>query len=113
MYLIPKVIAAIFILIAILAPLQIYWAISINRWTKRLRYRPPSQEEAIEVINFFRKVWYIPDSPKYWGACKNIYYAVLHSPTVTFEAKKQLFTILERRKVYGLKPPSQKKHDNF
>ncbi|MDE3839173.1 hypothetical protein C0966_07340 [Bacillus methanolicus] len=107
------IITTIFTLILLLLPLQIYWAISISRWAKRLRYHPVSEEQALEVINFFRKVWYIPNAPKYWGECKNIYYAVLHSPVVTFETKKQLFTILERRKVYGLRPPYKKKQNHF
>ncbi|EIJ81786.1 hypothetical protein PB1_02565 [Bacillus methanolicus PB1] len=87
---------------------QIYWAIGINRWGKHLEYNTPSQQEAEEVTAYLRKVWYIPNHPKYWGRCKNIYYSVLHSSQVNIETKEKLYKVLKNHKVYGLNPPRHK-----
>lgn len=99
---------AVFVFVVMLLFKQVKTAIQLNSWASRLRKRNAAQDEAEHVIYFLYKAWYIPNHPKYWGACKTIYFSVLHSRDVDFETKTDLFDRLVKLKCHGLVRPLEK-----
>lgn len=89
---------------------QIEYAKTIKDWALDLKKRHTSQGEFDTLLQEMRDVKWVPNRPEYWGYCKNIYYATLHSREITLDQKRQLYTEFERMKVHGLPYPQERKN---
>lgn len=77
-----------------------------------LQKRHTTQSEFDGLIREMREVKWAPNYPEYWGYCKTIFFATLHSREITLEQKRQLYAEFERLKVHGLPYPRERKEMN-
>ncbi|WP_108668985.1 hypothetical protein [Peribacillus acanthi] len=95
--------------IGILLYKQITAAIGLSMWANKLKRRDATQVEAEKALTFLKSVWYVPNKPKYWGACKTIYHSAVVSSQVDFETKMAIFNRLDKLKCHGVVRPIERK----
>lgn len=105
------VIPLIFLIIAISIPFQINYAMRLKKWGTRLQQRTIRQVEFYDVLDDMRAIWWVPNHPKYWGRCKTIYFAALHSRDISYEQKRELFDVFDALKVKGIPLPRDRERE--
>jgi hypothetical protein len=63
------------------------------------------QVEFHDLFDDMKAIWWVPNHPKYWGRCKTIYFAALHSRELSFEQKRELFDVFDDLKLKGIPYP--------
>lgn len=99
------IIPLIFLIIAVSVPLQIRYALKLKKWESRLQQRTVRQVEFYDLLDDMKAIWWVPNHPKYWGRCKTIYFAALHSRDVSYEQKRELFDVFDALKLKGIPFP--------
>ncbi|WP_114167132.1 hypothetical protein [Exiguobacterium sp. TNDT2] len=88
---------------------QMEYGKTLKVWGLKLKKRHTTQAEFEGLMQDMRDVKWAPNYPEYWGYCKNIFYATLHSHEIMLEQKRQLYAEFERLKVHGLPYPRERK----
>ncbi|WP_114167130.1 hypothetical protein [Exiguobacterium sp. TNDT2] len=99
------IIPLIFLILAVSIPFQISYALKIKKWEIHLQRRDVRQVEFHELLDDMKAIWWVPNHPKYWGRCKTIYFAALHSRELSFEQKRELFDVFDDLKLKGIPYP--------
>ncbi|MCT4796635.1 hypothetical protein [Exiguobacterium alkaliphilum] len=115
------IIPLIFLILAVSIPLQIFYALKIKKWENELKRRDVRQIEFHDLLEDMKAIWWVSNHPTYWGRCKTIYFAALHSRVLSFEQKRELFDVFDHLKVKGIPYPKGqsnaskeiKAHDHF
>lgn len=102
------IIPLIFLIIAVSVPLQIRYALKLKKWESRLQQRTVRQVEFYDLLDDMKAIWWVPNHPKYWGRCKTIYFAALHSRDVSYEQKRELFDVFDALKLKGIPFPKDR-----
>lgn len=102
------IIPLIFLIIAVSVPLQISYALKLKKWETRLQQRTVRQVEFYDLLDDMKAIWWVPNHPKYWGRCKTIYFAALHSRDVSYEQKRELFDVFDALKLKGIPFPKDR-----
>lgn len=102
------IIPLIFLIIAVSVPLQIRYALKLKKWESRLQQRTVRQVEFYDLLDDMKAIWWVPNHPKYWGRCKTIYFAALHSRDVSYEQKRELFDVFDNLKLKGVPFPKDR-----
>lgn len=102
------IIPLIFLIIAVSIPLQIRYALKLKKWESRLQQRTVRQVEFYDLLDDMKAIWWVPNHPKYWGRCKTIYFAALHSRDVSYEQKRELFDVFDTLKLKGIPFPKDR-----
>lgn len=102
------IIPLIFLIIAVSVPLQIRYALKLKKWESRLQQRTVRQVEFYDLLDDMKAIWWVPNHPKYWGRCKTIYFAALHSRDVSYEQKRELFDVFDTLKLKGIPFPKDR-----
>lgn len=92
---------------------QIEYGKVIKMWGLDLKKRHTTQVEFHALLRDIQQVKWSPNYPEYWGYCKHIFYATLHSQDVTLEQKRQLHEEMERLKVRGLPYPQSRQNEKI
>ena len=93
------------IAIILIGVLQVSWILKLRKWAKKLKKREATNEEGIEVLYDIKNILWIPNHPRYWGYCKQIYYGIIHSNEVEYDIKMKAFNKFDRLKVHGIRAP--------
>lgn len=91
---------------------QVEYGKLLKTWGLDLKKRHTTQAEFATLLQDMKQVKWGPNSPEYWGYCKHIFYATLHSRDVTLEQKRQLYEEMDRLKVRGLPYPQDRGKQN-
>ena len=84
----------------------------IKMWGSDLRKRHTTQVEFHSLLRDMQQVKQIPNRSEYWGYCKHIYFATLHSRGVTLEQQRELYEKFNQLKVHGLPYPEDNEKEN-
>lgn len=92
--------------------LQMAYARKIKKWETLLQRRSMRQVEFYDVLEDMKSIWWVPNHPKYWGQCKTIYFAALHSRDISYEQKRELFDVFDTLKLKGIPFPRDREKEN-
>lgn len=106
------IIPLIFLTILISVPLQISFALRIKKWEKRLKHRNITEEEFYDLYTDMKRIWWVPNHPKYWGRLKTIYFSSLHSRELTLTQKRELYKVLDGLSLKGIPYPQDRKNQH-
>lgn len=101
------IIPLIFLILAVSIPLQIFYALKIKKWENRLWKRPVRHTEFSDLLDDMKMIWWVPNHPKYWGRCKTIYFAALHSRELSVEEKREMYDVFDDLEVKGIPYPQE------
>ncbi|MFY4775235.1 hypothetical protein [Metabacillus sp. RGM 3146] len=84
--------------------MHILFIFKINLNIRRLRDNA-DHESAQAFLKDLSGIWWVPNKPGYWTALKESYFIIYHTETIPFEIKRDLYKILSKKRVYGLRKP--------
>ncbi|MCD7034658.1 hypothetical protein LRR81_10430 [Metabacillus sp. GX 13764] len=100
--------AALIAAAAILIGLNLTFSLKIKWHSNRLR-DCADNSTAASFLKGIPSIWWIPNKPEFWTALKESYFIIYHNPSIDFDIKLDLYQLLTKKRVYGLRKPIRRK----